>query len=105
MRNVAGSQQRMKAYLTSLGLKEGDLHGSNDFGIEYGDKTHLRTQFSKEGAARYMKAIGGGGESKHMNDSSLFQMDKGTHIRISNPAGASVHTQTAMLGAIKSAYS
>jgi hypothetical protein len=127
MGDVGGSQQRMRAYLKGLGLTEGDLRGHGDFGIEYWDKTHLHTQFSREGAARYLKAIGeskiatnqvqhpehmpahppstGGSDAKTMTNRNTFQHEAGMHIKISNPAGASVNTQMAMLGAVKGTYS
>jgi Phage tail lysozyme len=39
-----------------------------------------------------------------MNDMSIYQQDRGSHIRITNPAGANVNVQTAMLGAVKGSF-
>jgi Phage tail lysozyme len=46
----------------------------------------------------------GPGGKQSMNDMRLYQQERGTHIKISNPAGATVNTQTAMLGAIKGGF-
>lgn len=39
-----------------------------------------------------------------MNDKSLYQMDRGMQVKVSNPAGANVNVQTAMLGALQGEF-
>jgi hypothetical protein len=58
-RDYEGARQRMRAYLTSLGLKEGAMSGgSGDYAIEPGTRDHMHVQFnSHEAAERYYALV------------------------------------------------
>ena len=55
--DVVGSQKRVRDYLNSLGLKEGEQR-SGDYWIEplSVDDTHLHVQFNNQGADLYWAA-------------------------------------------------
>jgi hypothetical protein len=60
-RDYDAARQRMRAYLTNLGLKEGAMSGgSGDYAIEPGTRDHMHVQFnSHEAAERYHAMVAG----------------------------------------------
>jgi hypothetical protein len=83
-----------------FGQGRGEQDASNYFGIDVASGGHLG------GAANPMshRYAGGGIGKQSLNDMSSFQQHQGIHVKVSNPAGATVNTQTAMLGAVKGAF-
>jgi hypothetical protein len=59
-RNYEGARERVRAYLTGLGMAEGGMGGgAGDFAIEPGTRDHLHVQFQNhEAAAKYLALTG-----------------------------------------------
>jgi hypothetical protein len=92
------------ADFSSAGQISHDYEGyaDNSTGTRIGNARKWMRAFQSDHSS---PAVSATKEHTSMNDMSLYQMNRGTHIRISNPAGASVNLQTAMLGAVRGSFS
>ena len=73
-----------------------NIHIPNIYGSDSGVSSEYPAKTEKSGSDIPGK--------QSMNNMGIFQQDKGTHIRVSNTAGASVVVQSMLLGAVKGSY-
>jgi hypothetical protein len=79
-RDYEGARQRMRAYLTGLGLKEGGLGGgAGDYAIEGGTRNHLHVQFQNREAAERYHAMVAAKEAAKVARADRLGRDPPTH--------------------------
>jgi hypothetical protein len=92
---------------------EYEVYGDNSTGTRIGNaRKWLRAYLEAHGGKAPPPATAGAptagapAAKQHMsmNNMSNFQMDKGVHVKVSNPASANVQVQSAQLGALKGSF-
>jgi len=80
-------------------------YGDNSTGTRIGNARKWLRTFQNQQGDHSSPAVSTTREHTSMNDMSIYQQSRGVHVRVSNPAGANVNVQTAMLGAVKGSFS